>query len=214
MNKDISYIRKDYKKAQITEVDFPVTPIQQFQKWFDEAINEKVLEVNAMVLSTVDENARPSARVVLLKGVKENAFLFYTNYESDKGKQLKANPMVALNFFWPELERQVRVEGRARKADEALSDAYFLSRPRDSKIGAWVSPQSQVIDSRAFLENRLKNYNDQFEDKEISRPENWGGYAVEPDLIEFWQGGEHRLHDRFVYSKTPDGNWHTERLMP
>lgn len=213
MNKDISYIRKDYKKAQITEVDFPVTPIQQFQKWFDEAINEKVLEVNAMVLSTVDENARPSARVVLLKGVKENAFLFYTNYESDKGKQLKANPMVALNFFWPELERQVRVEGRARKADEALSDAYFLSRPRDSKIGAWVSPQSQVIDSRAFLENRLKNYNDQFEDKEISRPENWGGYAVEPDLIEFWQGGANRLHDRLRY-RSENGKWILERLAP
>lgn len=213
MNKDISYIRKDYKKAQIVEGDFPANPIQQFQKWFDEAMQEKVLEVNAMVLSTVDENARPSARVVLLKGIKENAFLFYTNYESSKGKQLAANPMVALNFFWPELERQVRIEGRASKADEEVSDQYFLSRPRDSRIGAWVSPQSQIIDSRAFLEEKLTYYNEHFKDTEITRPKNWGGYAVLPDSIEFWQGGSNRLHDRLRY-RLEGKEWVLERLAP
>lgn len=213
MNKDISQIRKDYRKKQIIEADFPENPVQQFQKWFDEAIKEQVVEVNAMVLSTVNQNARPSSRVVLLKGIKNDCFLFYTNYESNKGKQLSQNPMVSLNFFWPELERQVRIEGRAEKVSQEISDTYFLSRPRDSKIGAWVSPQSEVLSSRSELEDKLSFFNNKFSEGEIPRPEHWGGYAVVADLIEFWQGGANRLHDRLRYRLVND-LWEIERLAP
>ena len=213
MNKDISSIRKDYRKKQISKAEFPENPVQQFRKWFDEAIAEQVMEPNAMVLSTVSKNGRPSSRVVLLKGIEDEAFLFYTNYLSDKGVEMEENPWVSLNFFWPELERQVRIEGKVSKTSAEVSDRYYASRPRDSRIGAWVSPQSKVLESKAVLEQFLVHYNEKFKEGLVPRPDHWGGYALVPDRIEFWQGGANRLHDRLRYKKEND-LWVLERLAP
>ena len=210
----ISDIRKEYTKDSLDQSSINKNPIAQFEKWFQEAIKAEALEPNAMTLSTITETLKPSARIVLLKGVEENKFLFYTNYQSQKGKELDANPACALTFFWPELERQVRVEGICSRVDEKVSETYFKSRPRTSQIGAWASPQSSLIKSRSLLDERAKEIETRFKDQPVlPKPHQWGGYAVEPLELEFWQGRPSRLHDRIVYYKTDD-KWSIHRLAP
>lgn len=213
MEKNIADLREEYTKAKLDIHEVSDDPVNQFMKWFDNAVNSAIMEPNAMNLATINKG-KVSSRIVLLKGVEEGAFLFYTNYESEKGQQIAQNSHVALSFFWPELERQVRIEGRAEKVAAEVSDNYFKSRPRGSQIGAWVSPQSQKIGSRTILEQRLTEIEKKFEGKEVERPVHWGGYAVQPERIEFWQGRSSRLHDRLSYSKTENGDWKIERLAP
>ncbi len=211
---DIANIRKDYRKATLDVNSVDTDPFQQFQKWFDEALNSDVIEPNAMNLATVNEDGRPSARMVLLKGLENNRFHFYTNYQSKKGRDLENSPACALTFFWPELERQVRVEGVASRVAGDISDRYFRSRPRESQIGAWASPQSALIDNRDILEQRFREIEKKFEGHEVlSRPHQWGGFGVEAHLMEFWQGGAGRLHDRIQYVKI-EGIWKIYRLAP
>ncbi len=189
-------------------------PIRQFEKWFGEALKSEVIEPNAMNLATINEHGSPSARIVLLKGLENNKFLFYTNYQSDKGKELDKNPGCALTFFWPELERQVRVEGIASRVEASLSDAYFQSRPRESQIGAWASPQSSLIENRSILEQRFRDIEKKFEGLTVlPRPRQWGGFQIDPLELEFWQGGPGRLHDRIQYVKV-DNVWKLYRLAP
>lgn len=211
---NLAEIRKEYSKATLDITNVSNDPITQFNKWFDEAIKAKVLEPNAMSLATVSSDNRPSCRIVLLKGIEENKFLFYTNYQSHKGKELENNPVCALTFFWPELERQVRIEGIAGRVSENKSIEYFQSRPLDSQVSAWASPQSSIIQNRTILEDRVKQIEKKFEgNKVLPKPHQWGGYEVDPLLIEFWQGRESRLHDRLEYIKV-DGSWQTHRLAP
>jgi pyridoxamine 5'-phosphate oxidase len=210
---NIAAIRKDYMLRSLSENDVNKNPISQFSIWWDEAIGSNIEEVNAMTLATVNEHGYPSARIVLLKGFNDNGFVFFTNYESRKGRSLLNNPNAAVVFFWKELERQVRIEGVVEKISEEESLAYFSSRPVESKIGAWASPQSEVIESRNFLEERFKNYEQQFSGTDIPRPPHWGGYIVKPTRIEFWQGRPGRLHDRIEYNKNKE-DWSIERLAP
>jgi pyridoxamine 5'-phosphate oxidase len=211
---NLANIRKDYKKATLDVKHVDQNPVRQFEKWFGEALQSEVLEPNAMNLSTVNGDGKPSARIVLLKGLENNRFIFYTNYQSKKGRELDNNPACALTFFWPELERQVRVEGIASRVDAAVSDVYFKSRPRASQIGAWASPQSIFIENRMILEQRFCEIEKKFEGQPVlPRPHQWGGYEIEPFQIEFWQGGSGRLHDRIQYVKV-DGIWKIFRLAP
>ena len=209
----ISSIRKDYQLQSLSESDVKQDPIGQFGKWWDEAIASSIDEVNAMTLSTVTAEGKPSARIVLLKGFDERGFVFFTNYESNKGAQLTANPFGSLVFFWKELERQVRIEGICEKVSEQESDDYFHSRPIGSQLGACASPQSRVIESRRVIENNLEKLQDQYRDTEIPRPAHWGGYRVVPQAIEFWQGRSSRLHDRIKYTKE-NQSWKIVRLAP
>lgn len=209
----ISSIRKDYQLQSLSESDVKQDPIGQFGKWWDEAIASSIDEVNAMTLSTVTAEGKPSARIVLLKGFDERGFVFFTNYESNKGVQLTANPFASLVFFWKELERQVRIEGISEKVNEQESDDYFHSRPIGSQLGACASPQSRVIESRRVIENNLEKLQDQYRDMEIPRPAHWGGYRVVPQAIEFWQGRSSRLHDRIKYTKE-NQSWKIVRLAP
>jgi pyridoxamine 5'-phosphate oxidase len=190
------------------------TPFQLFTKWWQEAINAEILEPNAMTLATASADGVPSARIVLLKGYDDNGFLFFSNYNSFKGQQLEVNPRASLVFLWKELERQVRITGLVSKTSEAESDAYFHSRPEGSRLGAWASPQSQVIKSREWLEEQEKLFKENFVGKEISRPPHWGGYRVKPVTVEFWQGRTSRLHDRLQFEVLSDGIWKLERLAP
>ncbi len=211
---NLAEIRKEYSKATLDITNASNDPIHQFTKWFDEAIEAKVLEPNAMSLATVSSDNRPSCRIVLLKGIEENKFLFYTNYQSHKGKELENNPVCALTFFWPELERQVRIEGIAGRVSENKSIEYFHSRPLGSQISAWASPQSSIIENRLILEDRAKQIEKRFEGNTVlPKPHQWGGYEVDPMLIEFWQGRESRLHDRLEYLRV-DGSWKIHRLAP
>lgn len=210
----IADIRKDYQLQSLLETDIEKNPIDQFSTWWNHAIESQIEEVNAMTLATVDANHKPSARIVLLKEFDENGFVFYTNYNSKKGLDMLNNKNVALVFFWKELERQVRIEGTVEKVSEGVSDAYFNSRPEMSRIGAWASPQSTVIQSREILETNFHQYQIEFEKKEINRPPHWGGYIVKPELIEFWQGRSSRLHDRMVYEKDGSNEWKINRLAP
>jgi pyridoxamine 5'-phosphate oxidase len=212
--KSIADIRKDYSKSSLEIDSISKDPITQFTLWFDDAIASQVLEPNAFTLSTVANDGRPAGRILLLKGVENGKFIFYTNYQSEKGKELENNPACALTFFWPELERQVRIEGIASKTDTESSEKYFQSRPRESQIGAWASPQSTIISNREILDERVKELQKKFEGIEkLPKPNQWGGYEVEPNEIEFWQGRTNRLHDRIVYYKV-DEKWQTHRLAP
>jgi pyridoxamine 5'-phosphate oxidase len=209
---NIADIRADYRLKILNENEVEPNPISQFEKWFQEAIDCEIDEVNAMTLATASSDGKPHARIVLLKDIKENKFQFYTNYLSHKGAQIQENPHVALVFFWKELQRQVRIEGIIEKTSEAESDTYFHSRPAGSRIGAWASPQSSVIESRTVLEENADKYLKAFSN-DIPRPPHWGGYNVVPLNIEFWQGRSNRLHDRILYSFIA-GTWKIERLAP
>lgn len=210
----LSELRSEYSKASLDVSSVSIDPIIQFEKWFHEAMEARVLEPNAMNLSTINEDNRPSSRIVLLKGIEQNRFLFFTNYQSTKGKELDKNPACALTFFWPELERQVRIEGTATRVDEKRSEAYFQSRPRGSQIGAWTSPQSSLIESRGILEARAKQMEEKFKGVEVlPKPNQWGGFQVDPMIIEFWQGRPNRLHDRIQFARI-DNRWTIHRLAP
>jgi pyridoxamine 5'-phosphate oxidase len=214
---DLADLRQEYAQAELDRTHVADDPIDQFRDWFDEALDAEVHEPNAMTLATAPPDAAPSARIVLLKGVDERGFRFYTNYESQKGQELAENPNVALVFWWPPLERQVRIEGRAERLPEAESTEYFHSRPRGSQLGAWASPQSRVVDSREALEQNLEEVTAEYEDEEtIPRPPHWGGYVVRPTTIEFWQGRPNRLHDRLQYHRDSleSSDWTLERLAP
>jgi pyridoxamine 5'-phosphate oxidase len=210
----ISRLRKEYTRAGLDESDAAPNPIEQFRGWFDDALAADLHEPNAMTLATATPGGRPSARIVLIKGFDERGFIFYTNYEGRKAREIEANPHCALLFYWGELERQVRIEGRVSRISERESDAYFASRPRGSQLGAWASEQSRSIENRNALEPRLRELEREYEGREIPRPPFWGGYRVEPEVIEFWQGRENRLHDRLQYRRSEDGGWRRERLQP
>jgi len=211
---DLSDYRKSYDKNELIETNIPEDPITLFQKWFYEVDESSEHETNAMTVSTFGLDGFPKARVVLLKRFNEDGFVFYTNYESEKGKAIAANPHICLSFFWQSQERQVIIKGLAEKVAPNMSDGYFESRPDGSKLGAIVSNQSEVIASRAVLEDRLQSLEEQFKGKEILRPEFWGGFIVKPVSVEFWQGRPNRLHDRIRYQLQEDLNWKIERLQP
>jgi len=214
MNEQIAALRKDYRLKTLNEEDVATTAIQQFGRWWEEAVASQIDEVNAMTLATATADGIPSARIVLLKSFDATGFTFFTNYHSAKGKMLEENAKAALVFFWKELERQVRIEGDVVKLNPEDSDAYFHSRPAGSRIGAWASPQSQVIPNRHILEENVEKYVAQFKEG-IPRPPHWGGYVVKPSKVEFWQGRSNRLHDRILYTLQAGNNtWKIERLAP
>jgi pyridoxamine 5'-phosphate oxidase len=210
---DASSLRKEYTSAGLDKADVDPDPIVQFHEWFEKVIDADLHEPNAMVLATATRDGRPSARTVLLKGYDEQGFVFYTNYEGRKARELETNPICALLFYWGELERQVRIEGRASRLSGEESDTYFAGRPRGSRLGAWASEQSRSVEDRSILEERLRALETEYEGRDIPRPLFWGGYRVEPDTIEFWQGRENRLHDRLVYLRN-EGGWKIVRLQP
>lgn len=214
MDKTIADIRKDYSSRHLLEKDVSKNPIVQFGTWWEEALRSEIDEVNAMTLATASSDGFPSARIVLLKGFDTNGFTFFTNYKSFKGNQLEENPKACLVFFWKELERQVRITGIVQKAGAAESDAYFKSRPKASQVGAWASPQSQVVDDRNWLEENFYRLSEDMQADELQRPPHWGGYVVRPIIIEFWQGRPSRMHDRIQYTLQDDGGWQVQRLAP
>lgn len=214
MNKEsISQIRKEYHLKQLNETEVDPDPTRQFAEWMAEAIEAKCHEPNATTLATSTFDGKPSARIILLKDFGPDGFTFFGNYESKKGKQILQNPHGALVFFWPELERQIRIEGIIKKTSDEVSNQYFKTRPDKSKIGAWASPQSQVIPNRRYLENLKSDFQEEFSGKTITRPPNWGGYALISNLFEFWQGRPNRLHDRIQYT-LQNKEWLIERLAP
>jgi len=209
----VNQLRKEYSLQSLDEAHVENNPIKQLEKWLIHALEINAKEPNAMVLCTVDKDAKPSSRIVLLREFDENGLGFYTNFESSKGREMSDNKNVCLNFFWPELERQIRVEGTVEKQKEEVSDSYFASRPSASKIGAWASAQSSKIPNREVLENQFNNQSARFENKEISRPPFWGGFLVKPTYFEFWQGRPSRLHDRICYELI-NNDWQISRLSP
>jgi len=210
---DAASLRKEYTRSGLSEADVDPDPIVQFDSWFRETLAADLHEPNAMIVATATQDGKPSARTVLLKGFDERGFVFYTNYEGRKAGELEANPACALLFYWGELERQVRIEGRASRISDEESDTYFAGRPRGSRIGAWASEQSRPVENRSVLEERTLALEAEYEGGEVPRPPFWGGYRVEPEVVEFWQGRESRLHDRLVYQRSGDG-WRIERLQP
>ncbi len=209
----VARLREEYTRAGLRESDADPNAIEQFRGWFGEALAADLHEPNAMTLATATPDGRPSARVVLLKGFDERGFVFYTNYEGRKSRELEANPRAALLFYWGELERQVRVEGIVSRVPDKESDAYFAARPRGSQLGAWASEQSRPVRYRGALEKRLREIESEYEGREVPRPAFWGGYRVVPETMEFWQGRENRLHDRLRYRRA-EGGWKIERLQP
>ena len=206
-------MRQEYAAGSLNETNMPQNPMEEFNVWLDFAINSGLTEPNAMTVATSTLDGKPSARVLLLKEVNDKGFVFFTNYLSRKGRELVVNPEVALVFDWHDIERQVRVEGRAEKLPEEESEAYFNERPEDAKIGAWASPQSKIVKDREELEKHLEEIEEQFEGMPVHRPSHWGGYLIRPSFIEFWQGRPSRMHDRLVYYKTEEG-WTMHRLAP
>jgi pyridoxamine 5'-phosphate oxidase len=214
MNMPLPDLRREYMLAGLSERDLDPDPFVQFQKWFQETSKAGVLEPNAAVLATADAAGKPSARMMLVKGIDDRGFSFFTNYESRKGQDLTQNPKAALVFPWIELERQICITGSISRLAREESAAYFKVRPRGSRLGAWASKQSQVINSRAELEEQVKQLEKQYPDEDIPLPPNWGGYLLTPSEIEFWQGRQNRLHDRLRYTRQPDNRWRIERLSP
>jgi pyridoxamine 5'-phosphate oxidase len=215
MDPRATHARKEYEQATLDETTVAPDPIRQFSAWYDEAVAAGVPEPEAMTLATATPAGRPSARVVLLRGFDAQGFCFYTNYGSHKGRELTANPHAALTFHWPDLERQIRIEGCVERTTAAESDEYFRTRPSTSRIGAWSSPQSEVISDRGSLEALFARFRaDHPDDSAIPRPPNWGGFRVVPERIEFWQGRPSRLHDRLRFRRDADGAWTLERLAP
>jgi len=211
---EIQNLRQDYTAATLSEKDTKSDPINQFEQWFNEALAAKLHEPNAMTLATATTNGKPSARIVLLKGFNQHGFMFYTNYLSRKGKEITKNPQGAITFFWGELERQVRIEGTIEKLSKEDSERYFHTRPKGSQIGAVVSPQSQEIEGRDELEKKWSELEAEYEGKEVPKPSFWGGYILNPQLVEFWQGRSSRLHDRILYKKVDKKSWKKVRLAP
>ena len=215
MPKDLSNYRKSYEKQELLESNCPKNPLDLFQKWFLHADNsDSIEETNAVTLSTIGKDGFPKSRVVLLKKYTQDGFVFYTNYNSEKGQAITENSHICLSFFWPALEQQIIIKGKAEKQAENLSDDYFTSRPDGSKLGAWASNQSSVVNSREELDKQLKNYQQEFKGKKIERPPHWGGFLVKPVSVEFWQGRPNRMHDRILYTLLEDFSWKTERLEP
>lgn len=213
-HKDIAAIREDYTKYALSEAEVDINPVQQFEAWFRQAVHAEVVEPNAMVLSTISDNGFPSSRIVLMKDLKSDGISFFTNYKSDKSMDIQRNAKISVLFFWPELQRQVRLEGFAEKLDAEESTEYFQSRPKGSQIGAWASPQSQVIPNREVLEAKVEAVAQQYGDVEVlPRPEFWGGFILKPIKFEFWQGRASRLHDRIQYT-FENGAWLRNRLAP
>lgn len=212
-NKQIAKLRREYSTSTLTEDEVDPNPVDQFAVWFQQALDAEVRDANAMTLSTVSPEGKPSSRIVLLKGFDETGFQFFTNYESRKGMELAQNSHAALCFFWPVLERQVRIEGKAEKLSRKASEQYFRQRPRQSQLGAWASHQSRPVETREEFEDRFEKLERQFAGKEIPIPGFWGGYLLRPEKIEFWQGREGRLHDRLLYSREA-GRWEISRLSP
>lgn len=209
----LNTIRRDFAKQTLDEGDVNANPIFQFEKWFEEAVGAQVIDPNAMTICTATNEGKPSARIVLLRSINENGFIFYTNYASRKGTEIAMNPNCALVFFWPELERQIRIEGVLQKQTAEESNMYFNSRPRESKIGAWVSEQSKVISNREVLNIEYEKLSKKYPDENVPCPPHWGGYLLKPQSIEFWQGRPDRLHDRILYTKE-NNSWKIERLSP
>ena len=214
MDKTIADLRQDYTLQGLRETDVNSNPFVQFKEWFDQALSADILEPNAMMVATTTTQGKPSARMVLLKDFDERGFVFYTNYNSQKAQELAENPQAALVFWWAELQRQVRICGWVEKISEEESDKYFYSRPFSSRLGAWASNQSEIIENREVLEQQLEELQKEYYNKDVPRPPHWGGIRVIPAEIEFWQGRSSRLHDRLVYIKVEDGNWKIERLSP
>ncbi len=211
---DVSQIREEYKKASLSRADLPDNPLDLFEKWLREAFHAEIEQANALSLATADDSGQPSLRTVLLKLYDERGFVFFTNYNSRKAREIAVNPKVALLFSWIPLQRQIRIRGIAEKTTVAESLKYFVTRPRGSRIGAWVSPQSSVIGSRSLLMAKFEEMKRKFAQGEIPLPDHWGGYRVRPSAIEFWQGRESRLHDRFEYRRLQGGRWEIVRLAP
>ncbi|BAZ25092.1 pyridoxal 5'-phosphate synthase [Kalymmatonema gypsitolerans NIES-4073] len=214
MDKTIADLRKDYTLQGLSVSDVNPNPFIQFKQWFDQALSAQLPEPNAMTIATVTPDGKPRARMVLLKGFDERGFVFYTNYNSQKGQELAQNPQASLVFWWAELERQVRICGRVEKVSESESDEYFYSRPLNSRLGAWASNQSEVIESREVLEQRMQKLQIKYQNQDVQRPPHWGGLRVIPTEIEFWQGRSNRLHDRLLYTRLDDGSWKIVRLSP
>ena len=210
----LAALRREYLAGGLSRADLDADPVKQFRRWLDQAITLNLNDPSAMVLATVGADAMPSQRVVLLKGLDAKGFIFYTNYDSRKARELETNPHAGALFPWLALDRQVRISGVISRTSEAVSEAYFASRPRDSQLAAWASAQSQEIPSRAQLMDTLAVARQRFEGQEVPLPENWGGYCLAPQEIEFWQGGADRLHDRFRYELQADGTWQIDRLAP
>ena len=209
----LNSIRRDFADKALTEEAVNKNPFNQFETWFEEAVNSQILDPYAMSVSTVSANGQPSIRIVYLRFISEEGLVFYTNYDSQKGNDIKDNNKVAINFFWGELERQIRVEGDVTIVSEDISNDYFSKRPRESQIGAWASDQSTVIKNREELEKRVEYFTEKYKDQEIPRPPHWGGYIVKPQTFEFWQGRPSRLHDRLIYTRDND-NWVVSRVAP
>ncbi len=213
--RELNDLRREYAAGGLREADLEPDPVAMFRRWMQDAVRAGLYEPNAMVVATADTSGTPGSRIVLLKRIDERGFVFFTNYTSRKGEDLDANPRASLLFPWQQLERQVRVEGPVTRLSDAENDAYFATRPRGSQIGAWASPQSQVIADRATLDRRYDEVAAEFGEAKITRPDHWGGYCVEPETVEFWQGRLGRMHDRLRYRRTSaDGAWVTERLAP
>ncbi|HEX2294420.1 MAG TPA: pyridoxamine 5'-phosphate oxidase [Actinomycetota bacterium] len=213
VNESIAHLRRDHGVSPLELEDLDPDPVEQFGRWMDEALREGLLLPNTMTLATASAEGRPSARMVLLKGFDERGFVFYTNYESRKSRELDANPHAALVFYWSRLERQVRIEGRVERVPEEESDAYFVTRPQESRLGAWASRQSAPLASRAELEERVERLAREHAGRDVPRPPQWGGWLVRPEAVEYWQGRPNRLHDRFLYTRR-DGGWERARLYP